>query len=70
MARNSDSRLDELEIVVAHQARLLEELNEVVTRQEKQIGRLESIAEALTERFRAVEEQTMSGIPVTKPPHW
>ena len=70
MARNSDERLDELEIVVAHQARLLEELNEVVTRQEKHIDRLESIAEALSERFRAVEEHAMSDAPVTKPPHW
>ncbi|WP_421855594.1 SlyX family protein [Oricola sp.] len=70
MAKSTDERLDELEIVIAHQARLLEELNEVVVRQEKHINRLESIVEALSERFRAMEEQTFSDVPVTKPPHW
>jgi SlyX protein len=70
MAKGDGDRLDELEIMVAHQARLIEELNEVVARQSKDIDRLERIAEILAERFRAVEEQAVPDTPVNKPPHW
>ena len=70
MANGDSGRVDELEIMVAHQARLLEELNEVVTRQGKDIERLERIVEVLSKRFQAVEEQAFSDVPVTKPPHW
>jgi SlyX protein len=70
MAKSDTDRLDELEILAAHQARLLEDLNETAVRQDKQIHRLEHILEALIERFRAVEENVQGEIPVTKPPHW
>lgn len=70
MAKSDGDRLDELEILAAHQARTIEDLNETVVRQGKEIDRLERLVEALVERFRAVEERVQPDIPVTKPPHW
>lgn len=70
MNKDGMDRLDELEILAAHQARLLEELNEVVIRQGKDINRLERIAEALAERFQRVEDNVRAGAPLSKPPHW
>jgi SlyX protein len=70
MARSGTDRLDELEIIVAHQARTIEDLNETVIRQGREIERLERLVEAMVKRFQAVEEQVLSDIPVTKPPHW
>lgn len=70
MAKSDSNRLDELEIIVAHQARTVEDLNETVVRQDREIQRLERLVEALIKRFQAVEEQVLPEIPVTKPPHW
>jgi SlyX protein len=70
MAKSDTDRLDELEILAAHQARMLEDLNETAIRQDKQIHRLEHILEAMVERFRAFEQQTQSDTPTSKPPHW
>jgi len=70
MARSDADRLDELEILAAHQARIIEDLNETVIRQGKEIDRLERLVEALVERFRTVEEHVQPDIPVSRPPHW
>lgn len=70
MAKNDQERLDELEIVAAHQARMIEELNETIVRQGKDLDRLERLIEALVERFRAVEDHVQGDVPVNKPPHW
>ena len=70
MPKSDNERLDELEILATHQARVVEELNETVIRQGKEIERLERLVEALVQRFRAVEDQLQPDIPVTRPPHW
>ena len=70
MAAGDDDRLEELEILAAHQVRALEELNEVVVRQASEIDRLNRIMEALVERFNSVEQQLDPGPSTTKPPHW
>jgi SlyX protein len=70
MAKSDTDRLDEVEILAAHQARIIEDLNDTVIRQGREIDRLERLVEALVERFRTVEEQVQSGVPVAKPPHW
>ncbi|GAB4362943.1 MAG: SlyX family protein [Oricola sp.] len=70
MAKSDSDRLDELEIIVSHQARTIEDLNETVIRQGREIERLERLVEALVKRFQAVEEQVLPDIPVSKPPHW
>lgn len=70
MAKSDSDRLDELEIIVAHQARTIDDLNETIIRQGREIERLERLAEALVMRFQALEEQAAPDVPVTKPPHW
>lgn len=70
MAKSEADRLDELEILAAHQARVIEDLNDGLVRQGKEIDRLGRLVEALVERFRAVEAQVQSDTPSTKPPHW
>mgnify|MGYP000073590526 FL=1 len=70
MAKSDADRLDELEILAAHQVRVIEDLNETIIRQSKDIDRLERLVEALVERFRTIEDRVQSDIPVTKPPHW
>lgn len=70
MSEVDDERVEELEILAAHQARTLEELNEVIVRQGSEIERLGRILEALVKRFQAVEERVQQDTPVDKPPHW
>ena len=70
MAKSDTDRLDELEILASHQAQVIEDLNETIIRQGKEIERLQRIVEALVQRFQSVEEQVLPDIPVTKPPHW
>ena len=70
MAKSDTDRLDELEIIVAHQVQTIDDLNETVVRQGREIDRLERLVEALVRRFQAVEEQVLPDVPVTKPPHW
>jgi SlyX protein len=70
MAKSDSDRLDELEIIVAHQAHTIEDLNETVIRQGREIDRLERLVEALVRRFQTLEEQVSPDVPVTKPPHW
>jgi len=68
----SDDRITELEVLIAHQTRMLEDLSDVVTRQAGEI-------EVLTRRMRLVMERlaehdlaTGDTAPMAdqKPPHW
>ena len=70
MAKSDADRLDELEILAAHQARMIEDLNETVIRQGRDLDRLGRLVETLVERFRTIEENALSEVPVAKPPHW
>jgi SlyX protein len=63
-------RLTTLEIRYAEQEKTIEELSGQIAEQWKIIERLQKKADALTERFLALEEQSAPEIPVTKPPHW
>lgn len=67
---SDDTRIRELEQALAHQQRLVEDLNEVVTRQADEIAAMQRKLDALTQRFLAVEEAVQPDIPVDKPPHW
>ena len=66
----NEDRITELEIKLAEQERLVEELSGVMTDQWKTIDHLEKKLSALTKRFLELEEQTLPDIPITKPPHW
>jgi SlyX protein len=65
-----DDRLTTLEIRAAEQEKTIEELSGQLAEQWKVIERMERKLAALTDRFLALEEQSASDVPVTKPPHW
>lgn len=63
-------RVTTLEIRVAEQDRVIEELSGQLAEQWKVVDRLQHKLDALTERFLLLEEQAAPEIPVTRPPHW
>ncbi|MHC5308004.1 SlyX family protein [Bartonella sp. LJL80] len=65
-----ENRIMELEIKLAEQEKLVEELSTVLASQWKIIDRMEKQLNALTKRFLDLEEQTITEIPITRPPHW
>lgn len=67
---SSEDRLTELEIRVAEQDRVIEDLSSVVSEQWKTIDHLTKQVAMLTDRFLLLESQTAPEIPITKPPHW
>lgn len=67
---SDEQRLTELEIHIAGQHRIIEELSSVVAEQWKTIDQISAKLNALTSRFLALEEQGAPETPVTKPPHW
>lgn len=70
MSDPADDRLTVLEIRNAEQERTVAELSEQLAAQWKTIERMQKKLDLLTERFLALEEQTMPETPVTRPPHW
>ena len=63
-------RLTTLEIRATEQEKTIEELSGQIAEQWKVIERMQRKLDALSERFLALEEQSGSDVPVTKPPHW
>jgi len=65
------SRLDTLEIRLAHQERMIEDLNQIITAQWKDIDRLKREIERLSDRLASAEnaiDSNPAGEPL--PPHW
>ena len=62
------NRIDELEIRLAHQDQIVEELNETITRQWKEIELLSRHMAKLGERVHAVEENVGDPAPTEPPP--
>lgn len=68
---NETSRLDELEIRIAHQDQTIEDLNAAITAQWKVIDRLERQVALLSERLADAERAAGEALPVERPPpHW
>lgn len=65
-----ETRIAALEEALAHNQHLIEELNEVVTKQASEIEAMRRKLDALTRRFLTVEEAVQPDIPIDKPPHW
>jgi SlyX protein len=64
-------RLIELETKLAYQEEALHVLNQVVTRQQKQIDQLEQLCRQLAERIRSAGEPLPAGTPAEEvPPHY
>ncbi len=70
MDRTEKTRLDDLEILAAHQSQLLDDLNEVVVDQAKMIAELKRRIETLSGRMEDFEAEATAGAPTQKPPHW
>ncbi|MEL6919825.1 MAG: SlyX family protein [Pseudomonadota bacterium] len=70
VAKTVDERLDDLEILVAHQAQTIDELNEVLTAQADVIADLRRKLDVLTRRTAETESQIRDITPIDKPPHW
>lgn len=70
MSDPAEDRLTVLEIRNAEQERTIAELSEQLAAQWKTIERMQKKLDTLTERFLALEEQTLPETPVTRPPHW
>ena len=68
----SDTRTDKLEETVAHLSRIVEDLSEIVARQEREIDFLMRRVGLLLEREASREVEAGGTIPLAdqKPPHW
>jgi SlyX protein len=68
----SDTRTDKLEETVAHLTRIVEDLSEIVARQEREIDYLKRRVGLLLEREASREVDAGGTIPLAdqKPPHW
>lgn len=67
----SEQRFVDLETKLAHQEHLLLELNDVITKQQENIMRLEKLCDSIIERVRSLGEALPGGANVDeKPPHY
>ena len=66
----AEERLVELEIQIAHQNRIIEDLSGEVARQGQDLVRLQKATKALAERFLELEEVATPRPEITKPPHY
>lgn len=67
----NNDRMTELEIKVAYQEDLVQELNKIVARQQQQIDRLEATVKLLHDRIKSLSaEQGNVDNNFEKPPHY
>lgn len=67
----SEERFIDLEMRLAHQDQMLNELNDVVTAQQAKIMQLEELCNALIQRVRAVGDGATDGdAGDERPPHY
>ena len=67
----SEERFIDLEMRLAHQDRMLQELDEALATQQAKLMRLEELCQALTDRLRALGEAGADGDPADeRPPHY
>jgi len=65
-------RIERAEELIAHLARVVDDLSDVLTRQEAQIARLERRVGLLVEREAEREAEGGAAMPLAdqRPPHW
>jgi SlyX protein len=67
----TEQRFVDIETKLAHQEHLLLELNEVITKQQENIMRLEKLCDSIIERVRSLGEALPGDANVDeKPPHY
>jgi SlyX protein len=64
------ARIDRLETRIAYQDEIVEDLNETITAQWKQIDRLTRQVAQLLDRVNEAEDKAGSGAPDRPPPHY
>ena len=70
MSALPDPRIVSLEIAVAHQGKVIEDLSSVVNEQYAEMERMRKKLDALVSRFLELEETAAPQIESAKPPHW
>ena len=66
-----EDRLIDIETKMAHQEQLLTELNEVLTDQQAQISKLESLSQSLIDRLNSLVDNAGGGqLTDERPPHY
>ena len=67
----TEQRFVDIETKLAHQEHLVLELNDVITKQQEKIMRLESLCDSIVERVRSLDEASPSNSSVDEvPPHY
>lgn len=67
---DAGARIEALEMRIAHQERIIEELNAAVTEQWKQIESLTRQVERMTDRLQQVGDNAAPTAPEPPPPHY
>ncbi len=65
---DENEKLADLEVQVAHQTKLLDELNEIVRKQWNEIDKLTRSVTHLADRLLNIEEANKKGTPGEEPP--
>ena len=67
----NEDRLIDIETRIAYQEDTLQQLNDVVTKQQKQISHLEDLVKSLAERYQSLQPAHIdAGNADEKPPHY
>ena len=67
----TEQRFVDLETKLAHQEHLLLELNEIITKQQENIMRLEKLCDSIIERVRSLSEAAPVDVRADEtPPHY
>jgi SlyX protein len=64
------ARIEALEVRIAYQDRIIEDLNTSVTEQWRQIDNLTKQIERMADRLRQLDDAPPSGEPEPPPPHY
>ncbi len=64
------NRLTQLEEIIAHQTKTIEELSDQLAEQWKVVEQTRAKLDRLTERFLSLEEQSLEAPAITRPPHY
>lgn len=70
MPNSETARLDALEMRVAHQDRVIDDLNTAITAQWSRIEQLLRQVAALGDRLVEAESRAVSTAPIAPPPHY
>ena len=67
----NEDRLIEIETRIAYQEDTIQQLNDIVTKQQRQIDKLEDLSKSLTERYQSLQTtETDLNMADEKPPHY